>query len=79
MVILGYPGGISLITSHEFLKDEEFPSCSQRDRHTEREMTTEKWLENSDFAGFEDGGRSHSPRDVRGLYKLQQARKQIVP
>ena len=42
-------------------------------------MTTEKQSEKLDFAGFEDGGRSHSPRDVRGRYKLQQARKQIVP
>ena len=35
----------------------------------------------SDVGGacFEDGGRGHKPRNVGGLSKLEEARKQILP
>lgn len=29
--------------------------------------------------GFEDGGRSHEPRNVGILYKPEKAKKQILP
>ena len=42
-------------------------------------MNTEEWSERCKVVGFEDGGRSHEPRNTGSLQKLEKAKKQTLP
>lgn len=42
-------------------------------------MTKEEWSERGNVAGFEFRGRDHKPRNMGDLYKLENARKLILP